>query len=451
MSAFAVPIFGRRLMYEPLLKFSALVNNAAVRELVGTRTSIAEGMPELISALAEAPAEIPQQRQGALAPRFFGLVTTRACNLNCAYCGFGASPQSESMNLSLAVSGVDWMAAHAVESGRDTLDVHFFGGEPLSAFEVVEVAVHRARALAAHHKLKPQLEVATNGAYSENRARFVGDYFQTVVLSLDGFEKSHNRHRFSNVGRGSFQVVSRTAHILRESQTKMCLRVCVADDNVDQLPEVAAWFCEEFQPSTIDFEALQPTPESERAGLRPPDPYLFADRYISARRIALEHGVEAVYAASLIDEPRLTFCPVGNDALILHPNGRLSACYLSERDWLSRGLDLSMGELSADGTMKLDPRAIERVRRLVEPQSRCRSCFCRWTCAGGCRVNHTYPGCPETYDDFCIQTRVITACLLLKELDLESLADELLKNRPAMEELALQSDDRLLIGEAINE
>jgi uncharacterized protein len=355
------------------------------------------------------------------------------------------------MDISLAVSGVNWMAEYALESGRKVLDVHFFGGEPLVAFEVCEVAVHRARFVAFQNKLQPNLEVATNGAYSEARARFVGDHFHTVVLSFDGFEETHNRRRSFVSGAGSYSMVSRTAYICSESPADLCLRICVAEDNVDSLPDIVSWFCDEFRPLAIDFETLQPTPQSERAGLRPPDPYRFAAGYMTARHIALAQGVEAVYAAGAIDESRLTLCPVGTDTLVLHPNGRLSACYLPERDWLYRGLDLCVGVLRPDGTMTLDPAALQRVRRLVADKPRCRSCFCRWTCAGACHVNHSYPGCPSSYDDLCIQTRLVTACRLLQNLDLDSLAEELLENRQAMERLALQADDRLHPDEAVRE
>jgi uncharacterized protein len=302
------------------------------------------------------------------------------------------------------------------------------------------VAVHRARYLAACHKLKPELEVATNGVYSENQARFVADYFQTVVLSLDGFENSHNRHRFFQNGQGSFNTVSRTARILGESQTNLCLRICVADDNVEQLPEITSWFCEEFHPGTIDFETLQPTPASRRAGIMPPDPYLFARQFMQARRIALENGIRGEYSASSSVEPRLTFCPVGNDALIVHPDGRISACYLPERDWLARGINLWVGKISSDGIMRLDQSGIEGVRRLVNPKPRCLSCFCRWNCAGGCHVNQTWPDSPDSYNDFCIQTRIITACCLLEDLDQAAMAEELLMNQQAMKELAFSSE-----------
>ena len=336
---FAVPVFDKWLVYAPLNRVAALVNRAALTEFP----------EELRAALEEAPGTEPRPRAGPVSPQFLGLVPTRACNLACVYCGFGAISCAGQMDLRMAAAGVDWMAEYATRSGRRTLDVHFFGGEPFAAPDVVDVAVHRTRAAAAGRGLLPRLEVATNGVYGEERARFVGDYFDAVVLSFDGFRTVHDRHRPSAGERGSFDQVASTARVLAGSPAEVCFRICVAEDNVEQLAETVDWFCEEFRPYSIDFETLQPTPESEQAGLRPPDPYRFAAHFLSARRVASEHGVEPVYAAAVTEEPRLTFCPVGNDTLILNPDGRVSACYLLERDWQARGLDLNLGRLGEDG------------------------------------------------------------------------------------------------------
>jgi len=425
---FALPVFDKWLVYAPLDRVTALVNRAAL-----------EDFPEELRAALGGQAEPePQPRQGAVCPQFLGIVPTRACNLSCAYCGFGATRHGQEMELRLAAAGVDWMAEFAARSGRPTLDVHFFGGEPFAAPDVVEVAVHRTRAAAAARDLLPHLEMATNGVFNEARARFVGDYFDTVVLSFDGFRAAHDRHRS-----GSFDQVAATARALSAAPSDVCFRVCVAEDNVEQLPETVDWFAEEFRPTSIGFETLQPTPQSDRAGLRAPDPYVFAAQFRKAARAAGRHGIDAVYGASVIEGLRFSFCPVGNDSLILHPDGRISACYLLERDWQARGLDLNLGRLGPDGEMELPEEDVRRVRELAVSKPRCGTCFCRWSCAGGCHVNHSYPGCAACFDDFCIQTRVITACALLDGLGLESMADGLAADAAEMRRLALRDSDAL--------
>ena len=93
--------------------------------------------------------------------------------------------------------------------------------------------------------------------------------------------------------------------------------------------------------------------------------------------------------------------------------------------------------------MELVPEDVARIRRCAGDKPRCRKCFCRWSCAGGCHVNHSYPGCSPEYDGFCIQTRLITACALLGKLGFDSTASDLVADRAEMERLALWASDRL--------
>jgi hypothetical protein len=58
-------------------------------------------------------------------------------------------------------------------------------------------------------------------------------------------------------------------------------------------------------------------------------------------------------------------------------------------------------------------------------------------------VNHSYPDCSSEYDEFCIQTRIITACFLINDLGLDHVAEALLENRAAMEALSLHPTDCL--------
>ncbi|MDP3000839.1 MAG: radical SAM protein [Bryobacterales bacterium] len=448
--AFVLPVADRWLVHAPLEGVSALVNRAAVVKLLEQPPDGDGRLAELSSLIAGGAGSAPTPRDGPIEPLFLGLIPTRACNLRCVYCGFGSASGGPQMDLRMAASLIDWMASHARQSGRQTLDIHLFGGEPLAAGDVVEVAVHRARAAAAQHGLTLRLEIATNGACDGQMAGFLGDYFDTVVLSFDGPREVHDRRRPGPGGRGSFEDVARTARILCDSDTELCYRTCVADDNVEKLGETVRWFCDEFPPATIDVETLQPTPESEAAGLAPPDPYRFAIQFWRAGRLAAQYGVTANYAAAVRETPRLSFCPVGNDALIVSPEGRVAACYLPEREWLDQGLDLYLGNFDA-GTMTLDPVAVDRVRRLATRKPRCRDCFCQWSCAGGCHVHHAWDGKSRTYDDFCVQTRLITAFSLLEGLGAASMVDRLLDLPAALETLATQASDRLEHWEAAPE
>jgi len=257
------------------------------------------------------------------------------------------------------------------------------------------------------------------------------------VLSFDGSREWQDRCRPHANGKGSFEEVLRTARILGRSPVELCLRTCVTAGNVASLPEMVRGWCGELRIDAIDFETLQPNCVSLDAGLEPPDPYLFARAYWEARRIAGEHGVEAVYSAwPAGGELRRSFCPVGKDAVIVTPDGRASACYLDEREWRQKGMDLGVGRFDPRNGLVPDGAAVERVRRLGPDDPPCRDCFCRWTCAGGCHVNHCYPGGLPRRDAFCAQTRIISAASLLEMMGHEELANDLVEDPDAAWALA---------------
>ncbi len=447
---FALPVQRAYLLFHPQSRVSALVNVRALELLrqwfngAISAARLPEPLAELARSLSEKAAAQPDDLQRPLNPQFLGLIPTRSCNASCRYCDFGSGRSRHlSMPLAMAAAAVAWWADFLKNSGQTGMEIHFFGGEPFVARQVVETTVHRGRALAAANDLALHLEVSTNGVFEPQYAPFVGDYFDAVVLSLDGLREVHDFHRPLNPQQGAFETVRRTARLLSKAPTELCLRCCISQANVNQMETIAEWFCREFQPAAINFETLTPNLETLASGLFPPDPYLFARHAHKSMQIIRGYGIQAVYAAAQSDPMRPNFCPVGHDTLIIAPDGLISSCYLPRSTWRNRGLNMAVGRIDAHGRVEIDHDAIMRLRRMVKDKPRCKNCFCRFTCAGGCHVSHTHPESARRYGDFCIQTRLLTACGLLDEMGQEEAARGLLSDRVAMQKMALQPSDRI--------
>jgi uncharacterized protein len=435
---YVVRAAGYYLVYSPLRRYSALVNSAAVAALRRSLLGIEEcatgsQLPEVLTALRDTLAIPPDRLSGPIQPDFLGIVPTRACNGNCGYCDFGARDVADrTIGFEVAKAAVDWMCTLMCQRGRADLQIHFFGGEPLIAPEVVEVVVHRARLKAAKTGLRPRFQTTTNGVCTERLAHFLGDYFTAVVLSLDGFERIHDSHRPLKGGGGSFRQATRTASIIRDSSAQLCLRCCVSALNVAELPSIAQWFARTFQPSVVNFEPLGSHKNASAAGILPADPYEFARNFEAAAGILEGYGVEPSYGA-LCEKLRYASCPVGRDTVILFPDGQLNACYQLEEKWKKRGLNFRIGEV-VESEVLIDQESVDALRQLVAAGNpRCRHCFCRWTCAGSCRLEISYPGSLSTYARFCLQTRAITLSRLLADLGRADLAAEILQKTDWLE------------------
>lgn len=445
---FALPLFDSVLLYAPFHNLEARVDLEAARQLRNGLCGApirAAPLKEIAQVLASEPEKAPSPQKGKFVPPFLGLIPTRACNLACKYCGFGngADPGTH-MTANLVRSAVDWYFDLIVQAGIPNAEVHFFGGEPFCAEEIVIFAVDYSNLRARQAGLTVRFEIATNGTFEPPWCRWAADHMDSIVLSLDGPADIHDRQRPGRGHQGSFEAAARSAHLLSEGSAELCLRACITRDSVSRMEEIANWFCQSFRPTLVCFETLQETPESRAANLYPPDPWLFAQNYVRAARILETCGVEPVYSTADIRSRRVTFCPVGSDVAIVSPDGELSACYLLSRDWQGKGLCLRLGKIENNGTVQLDDMAVESIRGLnLLNRPACAHCFCRWHCAGGCPVNHRPSGSSGGYDRLCIQTRTIALSNLLKALGEEELMAALLEDFNALQIAVLQRSDDL--------
>jgi uncharacterized protein len=297
--------------------------------------------------------------------------------------------------------------------------------------------------VAERNGLLPYFEISTNGLVSEKITRFITEFFNAVVLSLDGPEDVQNLQRPMRNGKNSFELAVRFARKISDSNTELCLRACISSANVELLPEITKWFCQTFKPSVINFENLKPNKKSYQEGLFEPDPYLFARNFNESLQIAEKFGVNLVNSSFVSEQLQFSSCPVGKDTLIVTPEGQINSCYLFPERWEERGLDFSVGEIK-DGKMQISSDKIKLLRKVVKEKPRCSSCFCKWICAGGCHVDVTFPGSDNAYDNYCKQTRIIAITKIMRKLNQLVLLESFLGDDQQITKLSMQKSDQLI-------
>jgi uncharacterized protein len=440
------------LVYSPLNGISAILNQRGFLELIEQMHLIQQnnGNPksklfELTDDILNTPIANILRKTGKPNLEYLGLITTRACNGACNYCDFGSDKYSnETMPYDLIVKVVDWYINQMLEIKRNIVEVHFFGGEPMVAQDVMEIAIHRTRLLASQKGLITYFQISTNGQYNSKRARWLGNYFNSVILSFDGVKGIQNAHRPLKNNKASFENAFNTAKIIGESSAELSIRCCISKLNIDKMQESTHWFCQNFRLSALNFEILTSTDMSRKAGLLPPDPVEFAIQYQKSKEIAKSYGVEVVYASDITKQPQVTSCPVGKDAAIISPEGRISNCYLLSEKWQEVGLDLDFGFVNSSENVQIDQNKLDAIRKMVEDKPHCEKCFCQWSCSGGCHVGNIVPVSLLKYNDFCLQTRIISAFTLLADLGFNSRIDGLLETPKELIKLATQKTDRVI-------
>jgi len=127
-TVFILPIFDKWILHAPLHGVTARVNEPF---LIGLKENWipkqAAGLSDLSELLSKEPSHVPEICKGVVDPVFLGIIPTRACNLSCKYCDFGAlNSESVIMDHRLAIKAVDWMATHIKKRGKKKIKKQFF-------------------------------------------------------------------------------------------------------------------------------------------------------------------------------------------------------------------------------------------------------------------------------------------------------------------------------------
>jgi len=453
---FAIPVDNKWLLHAPLHEFNALLDNNDLKTIKNNQVEGFDQELMVINELVRRKGHItPTKKTGALKEEFIVFVTTRGCNLQCTYCHFdGPTSAKNSLSFDNAKNVIDWSIERIVNKTKGSkkkkkLPIHFFGGEPFTTFDLIKDIVNYTNEQCSDYGIEPFFMATTNGVLTESMRTWIIKHFHKIIISIDGTAETHDKHRPISEYLGSFEPASETADILSKSKVELHIRACITSETVTKMLSMVEYMVNRWHPSGIKVEPLTENILTKVASLYPPDPAIFAKNWYDAFCYLREVGIDFAYTPINPGEPRLSSCLVGNDAIVVHPDGSLNACYLTPEDWSKHGMNLQMGSISTDGEVIIEQTNVLNIREMVAHKNKCENCFCKYSCAGGCHVTNTYLGSTKHYNDFCIGTRLISACLMLDSIGCESLIERFLNKADCAEQTLSQSSDRLSVNHSI--
>jgi uncharacterized protein len=143
------------------------------------------------------------------------LMPTEKCNLRCSYCYEDfkhgkMSPQLQSAIIKLI---------HNAAPRLTTLELDWFGGEPLLAPEVIESISLNALNLCDERGIKHHFTATTNAVLltSERLKNLSTCGVTNFQITLDGDVEFHDLHRVTAKGGGTFETILRNLEHVRES------------------------------------------------------------------------------------------------------------------------------------------------------------------------------------------------------------------------------------------
>jgi uncharacterized protein len=151
------------------------------------------------------------------------LLPTEACNFRCEYCY--ESFQHGKMSREVATAVKRYLTRRAAEIR--TLQVSWFGGEPLLARDVIEEISAHILALAAAHPFAYSADMTTN-AYLLTPDSFAGLCRLGVrgyQITFDGTQAEHDKRRRLASGKPTFARIWANLAALRQSPEEFAIRV----------------------------------------------------------------------------------------------------------------------------------------------------------------------------------------------------------------------------------
>ena len=343
------------------------------------------------------------------------------CNLACRYC-FAEEGEYHGrramMSYEVGKQALDFLIANS--GSRKNLEVDFFGGEPMMNWKVVKDLVAYGRSQEKIHNKHFRFTLTTNGVLlNDEIMEFANKEMDNVVLSIDGRREVHDFMRPFRKGAGSYELVVPKFQKFADSrgQKRYYARGTFTRHNLDFSRDV-------LHLADLGFEQISVEPvvadEKEAYALQWEDVPKICEEYDKLAKEIIKREKEGRgfnffhFMIDLTGGPcvykRLSGCGSGTEYLAVTPWGDLYPChqFVGEEKFL-------MGNVW-DGVQKPEIRD-EFKECNVYAKDKCRECFARFYCSGGCAANsyNFHGSINDVYDLGCeLQRKRVECAIMIK-------------------------------------
>ena len=341
------------------------------------------------------------------------------CNLACKYC-FAEEGEYHGrralMSFDVGKRAIDYLVANSGK--RKNLEIDFFGGEPLMNWQVVKDLVAYARGLEEAYNKKFRFTLTTNGVLlNDEIMEFANKEMSNVVLSLDGRQGVNDNMRPFRGGQGSYERIVPKYQKFADSrnQNNYYVRGTFTRENLDFSKDV-------LHMADLGFKQISVEPvvglPSEPYALQEEDlPKIYQEYDELAKEIIVRKkaGKSFNFFHFMIDltggpcvYKRLSGCGSGTEYLAVTPWGDFYPChqFVGEEEFL-------IGDVYK-GITRLD--MVDDFKCCnVYAKEKCRDCFAKFYCSGGCAANsHKFHGSiTDTYDIGCDLQKKRVECSIM--------------------------------------
>lgn len=415
--------------YEKLQK-DTVIENAAAKYPKISRDEIREAYDEITSLREDGALFTPDEYEGRVIDytkrptviKAMCLNVAHACNLSCKYCfadeGLYFGKKAELMSLSVGKKALDFLIASS--GNRRNLEVDFFGGEPTLNFDVVKELVAYGRSREEESGKKFRFTFTTNGLLlNDEIMEFANKEMDNVVLSIDGRKEIHDMMRPKHDGGPTYDTIvpkyQKFAKMREEAGKQYYVRGTYTRNNLDFAKDILHMADLGFH--EISIEPVVAPPEEDYA-LKTEDIPVLEEQYdILAKEMVARYKTkdDFTFFHFMIDleggpcvYKRLSGCGSGTEYVSVIPNGDIFPCH----QFVGKP-DFKIGNVFTG--IDREDIVTEFKGCNVYTREKCRSCFAKFYCSGGCSANaYNFTGNVRgVYDVGCALEKKRVECAIM--------------------------------------
>ena len=343
------------------------------------------------------------------------ILPNNVCNFKCSYC-YSAQGRSGKVMTQETMKGViDWFINPDRISVENKLAISILGGgEPLLSWNLVKFCLEYANERAAKFGY-PRLDcnLVTNGSILNQEIIDTFKKFRVPIsVSFEIMEE------IQALQRGHYEKVAANIDWLISEGIYPQLRATITNQNVRMMKRMVEEVLQRFPKARevmmeyVTDADLMTTAEQVREFYK-----LYIDNFFEAHEYGASHGLLVDCSAYrnfhlLIER----FCPGDNT---ITPDGEISICSRIGAPHDAGYDDCIYGKIDANGKATIDrDKFLKLIGLNVHHYDRCKNCFAKWHCAGGCLV-HKYAYNETIFEEICTYIRSFTRKMLLKRIDKE--------------------------------
>ncbi|MBQ7924750.1 MAG: thioether cross-link-forming SCIFF peptide maturase, partial [Lachnospiraceae bacterium] len=276
------------------------------------------------------------------------------------------------------------------------------------------------RSLEEPHNKKFRFTLTTNGILLEvDILEFANKEMSNVVLSIDGRKEVNDKMRPFRGGQGSYDVIVPKFQKVAESRNQMnyYVRGTFTHENLDFSKDVLHLADLGFQQISVEPVVAQP---SDYYAIREEDLPVLMEEYDRLAQEMIKRRKEGRpfnFFHFMIDleggpcvAKRLSGCGSGTEYLAVTPWGDLYPChqFVGNEDFLLGNVD--------EGVVRDDIRSEFKCCN-VYAKEKCKKCFAKFYCSGGCAANsyNFHGNINDAYDVGCeLQRKRVECAIMLK-------------------------------------